>query len=297
MLEQAEEAILRKPGRILSPKTLNLPIYKILEQQFHRSIVVNDPNLQERFESYNIGEDGQLSTEALYNLCQHLQCIPIVESGCIRLEPTHLSHALTINDTIICTTKIVDGITQHTLTYAPDKGVILDTTPSDTPCSSIESKMSAQATLEWKADKQNTPAPNMNIPSEKEYNVWVGIDPQTTELVAEENKHARLGPQTFSIHSIEEVNNEQKITIHGTIFSRLSWPSTTHLEDAITYQLVAANSIRAFDQEGKEIPISTQNLSFSLRTFQLEVSSPIPIGKIKFYGFTAIEEQAIQIPQ
>lgn len=295
--EQTEEAILRRPGRILSPKTLNLPLYKILEQQFHRSIIVSDPNLQERFESYDLGEDGQLSTLALYNLCQYLQCIPIFKTGYIELEPTHLPRALTVNDSIIRSTKIVHGIEQHTVTYAPDKGVILNTATIDRPCSSIESKMNAQKNLVWNTGNQNTPDPNMDITSEKECSLWVGINPQTTELLVEENNHVRLDPQTFSIHSIEEVNNEQQVTIHGTIFSSLSWPSTTCSEDTITYQLVAANTIQAFDNNGLEIPISVHDLSFSLRTFRLKISSKVPIQKLKIYGFTTIEQQTIQIPE
>lgn len=295
ILAQTEEAMFTKPGRILSSNTLNIPLYKILEQQFNRSIIVHDPSLQECLEGYYTTEDSR-STEALMKLCLHLQCVPIFSATRITLEPMGPFDTIRCNDNLILVTRMNGEVKEETLEYAPNKGVIL--------LKKYDNKLSEKP--------------------QRENQVIIGSRPKTIKMKAENNEIIRYEDQSFFVNSIEEINDKHTITIHGSIdvnqkiIDRLKMDMGLYMDadmdliidtpvkmvtiwriyECVRSNLLHTTGIIPVDSNGVEIPIENMDCTYYFGgKFEITIVTNQKMEELFFNIFGTTRMETIQIPE
>ncbi len=303
ILRATEHKMQEQPGRILSSEQLNLPLSTILEQQFNLSIRIEDPTMENALRTYRGGENGQTSTEALKELCDQLCCVPIFFMNSIMLTPIKEGDRIEVSDEVIRTTLYSPPYERVSTILAPDKGVIL---------------FSRRSLICWKKLKPHLPESYLpdNLPI-KTNRLLIASHPETLLLDLHEQKPAysanvTLGAQPSELTlqpSLRKVIQYKNVTYYSTtiqgharmdidplVQQEIDFSKLDCLANVASSEAMRHARIIAFDEHGKEIPVSILDLQQCEGDFSIEIMSEVPIQKLSITIYTSIDEKTIQMP-
>lgn len=147
--------------------------------------------------------------------------------------------------------------------------------------------------------KRPTHSATMKPGDEKQQNItihaWLGSKPVTNHVKRGEfADDGTLHDYRFLTRQLE--NGQWEAGLHMGIHEHLTWPATTHDEDAITYANAERTHVTFFDKDGREIPGQMQAFEINQRRGSLKYTLSEEPVSATVTTFSQLQETSMALP-